>query len=205
MLVDNCGAKCLGGVLWEAVRTKWRRCSQAPHTFMSSLLQVSQSGDILIVGQSLDIISFLMLTVPKANSSSKFRDCLFPGGEEGAGGVLVAEEAFYQVHWQTFTRCLDKWMKQGSRLAKTLLSWVFTVCIRSLSSLFWTLSARIRNCEGPAGVSRGEVFDSSWISASSQVFTNQTIEIIRVNANPREMEDPLARFLMDCMKFILKV
>ena len=25
------------------------------------------------------------------------RDCLFPGGEEGAGGVLVAEEAFYQV------------------------------------------------------------------------------------------------------------
>ena len=30
-------------------------------------------------------------------SLSKFRDCLFPGGEEGAGGVLVAEEAFYQV------------------------------------------------------------------------------------------------------------
>ena len=65
---------------------------------MSSLQQVSQSGDILIVGQFLDIVSFLILTVSNANSSSKFRDCLFPGGEEGAGGVLVAEEAFYQVH-----------------------------------------------------------------------------------------------------------
>ena len=42
-----------------------------------------------------------MLTGSNANSSSKFRDCLFPGGEEGAGGVLVAEEAFYQVHSQT--------------------------------------------------------------------------------------------------------
>jgi len=29
-------------------------------------------------------------------ASVTVRDCLFPGGEEGAGGVLVAEEAFYQ-------------------------------------------------------------------------------------------------------------
>ena len=50
------------------------------------------------VGQYSDIAYFLMFTGSKANSSSKFRDCLFPGGEEGAGGVLVAEEAFYQVH-----------------------------------------------------------------------------------------------------------
>ena len=29
-------------------------------------------------------------------STVTIRDCLFPGGEEGSGGILVAEEAFYQ-------------------------------------------------------------------------------------------------------------
>lgn len=29
-------------------------------------------------------------------STVTIRDCLFPGGEEGTGGILVAEEAFYQ-------------------------------------------------------------------------------------------------------------
>ena len=31
------------------------------------------------------------------------KDCLFPGGEEGTGGILVAEEAFYQVLMNIFT------------------------------------------------------------------------------------------------------
>ena len=31
------------------------------------------------------------------------KDCLFPGGEEGTGGILVAEEAFYQVLQNTST------------------------------------------------------------------------------------------------------
>ena len=58
---------------------------------MSSLPRVSQSGDMPRY--------FLLPGVGSlnGNASSKFRDCLFPGGEEGAGGVLVAEEAFYQV------------------------------------------------------------------------------------------------------------
>ena len=30
------------------------------------------------------------------------KDCLFPGGEEGTGGILVAEEAFYQVSRDTY-------------------------------------------------------------------------------------------------------
>ena len=52
---------------------------------MSSRLPASLSGDDFqkVIFSCCDFFST--------------RDCLFPGGEEGAGGVLVAEEAFYQV------------------------------------------------------------------------------------------------------------
>ena len=77
-----------------------RQCSQVPLTFMSSLPQVSQSGKTFLELdnlQCLEIVSFLILIVQPQMHHKNVRDCLFPGGEEGAGGVLVAEEAFYQV------------------------------------------------------------------------------------------------------------
>ena len=62
-----------------------RQCNPVPLTFMSSRQPASLSGD-----------DFQKSFFSGFNFFSN-RDCLFPGGEEGAGGVLVAEEAFYQV------------------------------------------------------------------------------------------------------------
>ena len=62
-----------------------RQCNPVPLTFISSRLPASLSGDDF---QKSFFSGFDFFSN---------RDCLFPGGEEGAGGVLVAEEAFYQV------------------------------------------------------------------------------------------------------------
>ena len=76
-----------------------RQCNPVPLTFISSRLPASLSGDDF---QKVIFFNFQNIDDFQKSFFSGFnffsnRDCLFPGGEEGAGGVLVAEEAFYQV------------------------------------------------------------------------------------------------------------
>ena len=114
-----------------------RKCNIPIPTFMSSLLQVSQSGDILVAAQCSMSRHCLFPDFDwcsTGNAASKFRDCLFPGGDEGAGGVLVAEEAFYQVS-QSWCPVPPLWTDLGPDPVPSLfwrdelVSWVFIVCI----------------------------------------------------------------------------
>ena len=106
----------------------------------------------------------------------------------GIASSLVVRKVQAESLWQKklFTRCQNppcfwnRWTNFQRHATWYLVMSLFSFmkrrtgflslhCMHSLSSLFWILSVRIRSCAGQAGVLRVEVFDSSWISASSQV------------------------------------